>query len=88
MQSGARHNFVLDRGYLERHAVKNASKKDELLTDPLEMSVWQLKECIWKDWRDGLSLPFSRTDATELTAGWAAAKQIGTSARPARCLSS
>ncbi|KAF8533571.1 hypothetical protein BDD12DRAFT_697753, partial [Trichophaea hybrida] len=49
VQSGARHSFVLDRGYLERHSVKSNMG---LLTDPLEMSVLQLKECIWKDWRE------------------------------------
>jgi hypothetical protein len=50
VQSGARHNFVLDRRFLERHSVKS---KAGLLSDPLEMSVLQLKECIWKDWREG-----------------------------------
>ncbi|KAF8242765.1 hypothetical protein K440DRAFT_615524 [Wilcoxina mikolae CBS 423.85] len=49
VQSGARHSFVLDRGYLERHSVKSNMG---LLSDPLEMSVLQLKECIWKDWRE------------------------------------
>ncbi|KAI5849213.1 hypothetical protein BZA05DRAFT_446278 [Tricharina praecox] len=51
VQSGVRQNFVLDRGYLERHIVKSPSSK-EMLTDPMEMTVAQLKECIWKDWID------------------------------------
>jgi hypothetical protein len=46
VQSGARHNFLLDTAYLDRHAVK-------AVTEPLDMTVTQLKECIWKDWRDG-----------------------------------
>ncbi|CCX07376.1 hypothetical protein FPQ18DRAFT_89210 [Pyronema domesticum] len=45
VQSGARHNFLLDTAYLDRHAVK-------AVTEPLDMTVTQLKECIWKDWRD------------------------------------
>ncbi|KAI5812931.1 hypothetical protein BZA77DRAFT_131757 [Pyronema omphalodes] len=45
VQSGARHNFLIDTAYLDRHAVK-------AVTEPLDMTVTQLKECIWKDWRD------------------------------------
>jgi len=51
VQSGVRHTFVLDRGYLERHIVKSMTSK-EMIIDPMEMTVAQLKECIWKDWRD------------------------------------
>ncbi|KAA8908377.1 hypothetical protein FN846DRAFT_755686, partial [Sphaerosporella brunnea] len=46
VQSGVRHSFTLDRAYLERHAIAGTTG------DPLDISVWQLKECIWKDWRD------------------------------------
>jgi hypothetical protein len=52
VQSGARHRFVVDPGFLERHLVKSDTGK-EILRDPFDMSVWQLKECIWKDWKEG-----------------------------------
>lgn len=51
--SGVRHQFTMDETYLEQHSVKAQSGK-ESLRDPFEMSVWQLKECIWKDWKDGM----------------------------------
>lgn len=47
--SGVRHQFVMDEAYLTRHSVKTGK---EALKDPFEMSVWQLKECIWKDWKE------------------------------------
>jgi len=46
-----RHQFVINETYLESHSVTSGTGKDSL-KDPFEMSVWQLKECIWKDWRD------------------------------------
>ncbi|CAZ85252.1 unnamed protein product [Tuber melanosporum] len=49
--SGVRHQFVINESYLESHSVTGGTGKDSL-KDPFEMSVWQLKECIWKDWRD------------------------------------
>ncbi|KAL7267990.1 hypothetical protein RUND412_009407 [Rhizina undulata] len=49
--SSMRHNIVMDKAYLDRHSVKNLGTK-AALTDPFDMSVWQLKECIWKDWKD------------------------------------
>lgn len=57
--SGVRHQFTMDETYLDQHSVKGQSGK-ESLRDPFEMSVWQLKECILKDWKDGMFL-FSRT---------------------------
>lgn len=51
--SGVRHQFTMDETYLEQHSVKAQSGR-ESLRDPFEMSVWQLKECIWKDWKDGM----------------------------------
>jgi len=42
---------VVDPGFLERHLVKSGTGK-EMLRDPFDMSVWQLKECIWKDWKE------------------------------------
>ncbi|PUU79363.1 hypothetical protein B9Z19DRAFT_1100890 [Tuber borchii] len=49
--SGIRHQFVINETYLESHSVTGGTGKDSL-KDPFEMSVWQFKECIWKDWRD------------------------------------
>jgi len=61
VQSGVRHDFVLDRGYLERHIIKSASSR-EILADPMEMTVAQLKECLWKDWMDGKKSMLYRED--------------------------
>lgn len=49
LTSGVRHQFVMDEAYLTNHSVKTGK---ETLKDPFEMSVWQLKECIWKDWKE------------------------------------
>ncbi|CUS15763.1 unnamed protein product [Tuber aestivum] len=49
--SGVRHQFLINEPYLESHSVIGGTGKDSL-KDPFEMSVWQLKECIWKDWQD------------------------------------
>lgn len=54
MQSGWKSNIVIDAEYLGRHGVKSPVNGKEELTDPMEMSVWQLKECIWNDWREGM----------------------------------
>lgn len=51
LQSGARHQFAIDRKYLERHAVKGEMMKENLV-NPFDMTVWQLKECVWKDWKE------------------------------------
>ena len=81
IQTGARHQFLLNSSFLARHAIKSSTTK-EVLTDPLEMSVWQLKECIWKDWREGSLAPPSRAMCGVLIR----ALQTGTSGRRARCL--
>lgn len=51
LQSGARHQFSIDRKYLERHNVKGEMMKENLV-NPFDMTVWQLKECVWKDWKE------------------------------------
>lgn len=55
LQSGARHQFTLDSEYLSRHSIR-AEMQKEVLSNPFEMTVYQLKECIWKDWKEGTSL--------------------------------
>ncbi|TGZ80866.1 hypothetical protein EX30DRAFT_349091 [Ascodesmis nigricans] len=51
LQSGARHQFTLDSEYLSRHSIR-AEMQKEVLSNPFEMTVYQLKECIWKDWKE------------------------------------
>lgn len=65
LQTGVRLNITLDQTFLSRHAIKTPTGKEDL-EDPFEMSVWQLKECIWKDWRDGRQFfsPSKRKEGT------------------------
>ncbi|KAF3923999.1 hypothetical protein ABW21_db0203561 [Orbilia brochopaga] len=42
--SGARTTFTLNGGYLTRHNVTH--------TDPMQMTVYNLKECVWRDWKE------------------------------------
>ncbi|EPS45620.1 hypothetical protein H072_378 [Dactylellina haptotyla CBS 200.50] len=42
--SGARSTFTLNPGYLTRHNVPD--------TEPLQMTVYNLKECVWRDWKE------------------------------------
>ena len=51
LQSGARSAFAVDAEYLRRHGVAGVEA-------PGEMTVWQLKECVWKDWKEGTVLRF------------------------------
>lgn len=45
--TGARHPFKIDRKYLRRRSVKVDND------DPFNMSVYTLKELIWREWRSG-----------------------------------
>ncbi|KAK6332330.1 hypothetical protein TWF696_003048 [Orbilia brochopaga] len=42
--SGARTTFTLNGGFLARHNVTH--------TDPMQMTVYNLKECVWRDWKE------------------------------------
>ncbi|KAK6499842.1 hypothetical protein TWF481_010199 [Arthrobotrys musiformis] len=42
--SGARSTFTLNPGYIKRHNVSH--------DDPMVMTVYNLKECIWRDWKE------------------------------------
>jgi len=44
--TGARTSFTIDSAYLRRHSVEESN--------PLAITVYNLKECIWKDWKAGL----------------------------------
>lgn len=47
LTTGARHPFRIDRKYLKRRSVKVEND------DPFNMSVYTLKELIWREWRSG-----------------------------------
>ena len=49
LTTGARHPFKIDRKYLKRRSVKVEND------DPFNMSVYTLKELIWREWRSGMS---------------------------------
>ncbi|KAK6531133.1 hypothetical protein TWF281_007958 [Arthrobotrys megalospora] len=42
--SGARSTFTLNPGYIKRHSVPHE--------DAMMMTVYNLKECIWRDWKE------------------------------------
>jgi hypothetical protein len=48
LTTGARHPFKIDRKYLKRRSVKVEND------DPFNMSVYTLKELIWREWRSGM----------------------------------
>ena len=47
INTGARHPYRIDEKYLKK---RNVSVPD---SNPINMSVYTLKELIWRDWRDG-----------------------------------
>ncbi|KAK4984792.1 hypothetical protein LTR66_006085 [Elasticomyces elasticus] len=51
LMSSARHLFKIDERYLKKRAV-NGLYAENGTFDPLRISVYTLKELIWKDWRD------------------------------------
>lgn len=50
LNTGARHPYRIDEKYLKKRNVSVAGN------DPVNMSVYTLKELIWRDWREGKSL--------------------------------
>ncbi|KAF8421243.1 hypothetical protein EV426DRAFT_575901 [Tirmania nivea] len=44
--SGVRYPFIINSEYMSRH---NLSVSDQ---DPMQINVFALKECIWKEWND------------------------------------
>ena len=44
--SGVRYPFTINSEYLSRHNIQVAD------SDPMQMGVFALKECIWKEWKD------------------------------------
>lgn len=59
LTTGSRHPFKIDQKYLEKRNVKSATGQ----SSPYDISVYTVKELIWKDWREGqsfssLQIPF------------------------------
>jgi hypothetical protein len=50
LTTGARHPFRIDEKYLKKRGVSVADN------DPFSMSVYTLKELVWREWRDGTHL--------------------------------
>ena len=50
LNTGARHPYKIDEKYLKKRNVSVPGN------DPVNMSVYTLKELIWRDWREGKSL--------------------------------
>jgi hypothetical protein len=65
--TGTRHPYRIDQKYLDKRSVKAENAKGEF--DPFVISVYTLKELIWRDWREGMSLlfPSSTMPKTHLT---------------------
>lgn len=51
LTSGSRHPFKIDGKYLRKQSVKVENN------DPFNMSVYTLKELIWREWRPGKFVP-------------------------------
>ena len=47
LTSGARHPYKIDKKYLKKRSV------DAVNEDPFNLSVYTLKELIWREWREG-----------------------------------
>lgn len=47
--TGARHPYTIDQKYLRRRNVAAATEE----IDPFSISVYTMKELIWRDWREG-----------------------------------
>ena len=47
--TGARHPYTIDQKYLKRRNVVAATEN----VDPFSISVYTMKELIWRDWREG-----------------------------------
>lgn len=63
LTNGARHPFKLDGKYLNRRNVEVQGN------DPFNLSVYQLKELILREWREGSSRFIDNISQSELTAG-------------------
>jgi len=53
LTTGSRHPFAIDGKYLRKRSVNVENN------DPFLMSVYTLKELIWREWRSGMWLRWS-----------------------------
>lgn len=61
--TGARHPYTIDQKYLQRRKVAAADED----MDPFNISVYTMKELIWRDWREGwLSDSYSTLNSVDL----------------------
>jgi len=51
LTTGARHPFTIDQKYLKSRNVAPGTED----VDPFQISVYTMKELIWRDWREGAS---------------------------------
>lgn len=58
LTTGARHPFTIDQKYLKRRNVGSGGAEMQEETDPFGISVYTMKELIWKDWREGKIMHF------------------------------
>lgn len=49
LTTGARHPYKIDEKYLKRRNVSTTSNN----VDPFSISVYTMKELVWRDWREG-----------------------------------
>lgn len=56
LTTGSRHPFTIDGKYLRKRSVNVENY------DPFAMSVYTLKELIWREWRSGKSIAESMHD--------------------------
>lgn len=49
LTTGARHPYKIDEKYLKRRNVASTSEN----VDPFSISVYTMKELVWRDWREG-----------------------------------
>jgi hypothetical protein len=61
LTTGARHPFTIDQKYLKKRNVAPGTEE----VDPFQISVYTMKELIWRDWREGMS----RVDEDEHNGG-------------------
>jgi hypothetical protein len=55
--TGTRHPYRIDQKYLAKRNVTAENESGDF--DPFVISVYTLKELIWRDWREGMLIPSS-----------------------------
>jgi hypothetical protein len=76
LTTGSRHPFTIDGKYLRKRSVNVENN------DPFLMSVYTLKELIWREWRSGRFSAFEKTGMELMM------RRLGNSSYFAECYSS